>query len=173
MVSMLDCGSRWVAASVIVFLTVGCSQNTGKPETKLADGGPESKSSAPVNSSRTDTKTPSPSTGQDDKPIAAADFPRPENAEEPMHNADTSTILFHQQGTVADQVEFYTDQLGKLGWKKQASSEVADDMAFLDFTKGPLSITVTINPLRDGKITTIAQGNGLSVPADEDDGDME
>lgn len=81
--------------------------------------------------------------------------------------------MFHQPGTVEDQAKFYTEELGKLGWKKSPSSEIADGVGFLDFENGSLEITVTINPLRDGQITTIAQGSGMSVAEslDQDEGD--
>ena len=64
----------------------------------------------------------------------------------------------------------------KIGWKKQTSSEITDGVGWFDFKKGSLAITVTINPLREGMITTIVQGSGISVPKsleqndDDDDG---
>lgn len=182
----------WMA--LLVFLgamTVGCT-----PET--ADKADTEESSSPAASNKTaaapvkaekpgtmqtspseETKTSAPANKTDDspaEPIDAETFPKPDNAEEPMYTSDTSTILFHQKGTVEDQAKFYTEQLEKIGWKKQPSSEIADGVGFFDFKKGSLAITVTINPLREGMITTIAQGSGISVPEsleqndDDDDG---
>jgi hypothetical protein len=102
------------------------------------------------------------------EPIAAVSFPKPGAAEKPMYTADTSTVMFHQIGTVNEQVSFYDVEMKKLGWKKLETSEVADGVAFLDFAKGQLTIAVIVNP-RDDRITTIAQGSGISVPQSLED----
>ena len=181
-------GSCLSVLALLMVLTIGCSTESGgdKETTNNTDKSVDASDSKAPNSSDSANKlTADPSAdkgdGQDKtpaEPISAESFPKPENAETPMYTSDTNTILFHQEGTVDDQAKFYTEQLEKLGWKKDPSSEVSDGVAFLDFSKGSLSITLTINPLREGKITTIAQGNGLSVPesleqddAGEDGGD--
>lgn len=93
------------------------------------------------------------------EPIDAEKFPKPNGAEKPMYTSDTNTILFHQKGTVEEQAKFYTEELAKLGWKKESTSEISDGVGWFDFKKGSLAITVTINPGREnGSITTIAQG---------------
>ena len=161
----------WLAVGVLFgLLAFGCSQEKTKGgadktgtvvDSTKSKSAPEKKSPAAAND------------GIPAEPIAAEKFPRPENAEKPMYTSDTNTVMFHQPGNVDDQTKFYTEQLEKLGWKKSDSSEVSDGVAFLDFNKGSLSITVTINPLREGMITTIAQGSGLSVPASLEEGDMD
>ena len=177
----------WMA--LLVFsgaLAIGCSSETAdktqKPSTPDAAKKAAPDKTATAGTMKTspteETKTSAPSEEKDNtptQPIAAEQFPKPDNAEEPMYTSDTSTIMFHQKGTVEDQAKFYTEQLEKLGWKKQDSSEISDGVGFFDFKKGSLAITVTINPLREGMITTIAQGSGISVPEsleqDDDDDD--
>ncbi len=184
--------------ALIGLLTFGCSETdkvtqapdkeksvAPAPDTDLADSPvttPAEKLAAkdagitePIG---TQTSAPAKKEATPAEPIVATDFPMPEKAEKPMYTSETNTIMFHQEGTVEDQATYYTEELDKLGWTKEPSSEVSDGVAFLDFSKGDLKITVTINPLREGMFTTIAQGSGISVPealeADdefEDEGD--
>ena len=183
----------WMA--LLVFLgavTIGCNSETADNADKAEQSSSPaaSKKVAPVNSATAgtmktspseETKTSAPNEEKDNtpaEPIDAEKFPKPEGAEKPMYTSDTSTILFHQKGTVEEQAKFYTEELAKLGWKKESTSEIADGVGWFDFKKGSLAITVTINPGREGgNITTIAQGNGLSVPEsleqDYDDGDID
>jgi hypothetical protein len=176
----------WMA--LLVFLgavTIGCTSETAdiseKPSApdaskKAAPDKPATAGTMKTSPSE-ETKTSAPSEEKDNtpaEPIAAEKFPKPDGAEKPMYTSDTSTILFHQKGTVEEQAKFYTEELGKLGWKKESTSEIADGVGWFDFKKGSLAITVTINPGReDGNITTIAQGTGLSVPEslEQDDDD--
>lgn len=162
---------------LVACLMIGCSKKTGDEKTNTTNS---SKKTQDDDSKSDESNTSDKSSDGDAmkdtgplEPIAAEQFPKPANAEKPMYTSDTSTVMFHQEGTVDAQVTFYTDELEKLGWAKKDSSEVVDGVAFMDFEKGSLGITITINPLREGMITTIAQGNGLSVPAsleqDEDE----
>ncbi len=175
-------GPQSASVLAIIFLGTlsGCSQPTRGPQSNLE---PAEKEQASANAAqpaemqgaaklttdqnKADQNAAVPSASAE--PINAAEFPMPGAAEKPMYTADTNSILFHQEGTVEDQVKYYTDALQKLGWTKQDSSEIADGVAFLDFNKGSYSITVTINPGDEGLITTIAQGNGINVPQSLED----
>lgn len=188
--SKLRMNAGWVALALFG-LVCGCSpsdeiarqpSDSGLPISTQADADSKNAIEQPPAS-----RDASPANGQKDNPvgnensnsgspISAVDFPKPENAGKPMYLSETKTVMFHQPGTVEDQAKFYTGELGKLGWKKLPSSVIDDGTGFLDFKKGNLAITVTINPLRDGRITTIAKGSGISVPEsleqdDDENGD--
>ena len=88
-----------------------------------------------------------------------------------MFTAETNTLMFHQTGDVASQAEYYDAQLAKLGWNKNPSSEITDGVAFLDYSKNQLNLTITINPRQD-RITTMVQGSGIKVaPESEEESD--
>ncbi|MDB4533827.1 hypothetical protein N9242_03075 [Vicingaceae bacterium] len=150
---------------VVCVMACGCSD---KSATKSADDSGSDKSRTNKKTPANDTEKKATTNKEKDKtdvkaePISGEKFPRPDNAEKPMYTADTNTVLFHQVGSVADQAKYYEEQLGKLEWEKKDSSEIVDGVGYMDFTKGSLKITITINP-RDDKITTIAQGSGIIV----------
>ena len=136
---------------ILSFLTFGCSQdsteNTAKSDsqsskstastTKPAAPEPVTPAASAKKAVDEDAKDATPA-----EPIAAENFPKPDNAEKPMYTSETSTVMFHQEGTVENQVKFYTEQLEKLRWKKAPTSEVVDGVAFLDFGRGDLVITM-------------------------------
>jgi len=163
-----------------ISLAVGCYGESVESEPKKIGGKDSGKKDNDPNDGGVSPKggeagemTGDDSESVDATPIAAKDFPMPTGAGEPMLNPDTSTLMFHQEVKLNEQVKFYEDNLGKLGWKKQDSSEVADGVAFLDFKKGKLTISVTINPTSSGSksLTTIAQGDGIQIPQSDDQDD--
>ena len=104
------------------------------------------------------------------EPIGLKDFPKPEGTEVTMTTADTRTIMMRGPNEFDAHRKFYETKLGELGWtKNDAKSEVVEGIGFLEFEKGKLSITITLNPARDGKAMTIfAQGTGVSVPEENE-----
>lgn len=154
----------------VTLLLTGCGDDSTESDTTSQAAGSGSKTSPQADAPETSGTTTAAATNEKAEPIQAADFPKPEGAGESIMTADTSTVMFHMEGNVDTLVDFYTAELEKLGWKKDPGSEIADGVAFLDFTKGKLSITVTLNP-GDTSVTTIAQGSGIHVPETADDGD--
>lgn len=93
--------------------------------------------------------------------IVAEDLPLPEGAK-PFYTADTSSIVYHMPGDVATEARFHTDSLSRLGWTRKPTSEVEEDVAFIDFQKGNLGITVTVTT-RGDRVSTVIQGTGVFV----------
>ncbi len=105
------------------------------------------------------------------EPLTLETFPMPAGTSLVMTNADVRSMMLRGPNTLDDYVQFFESKLPELGWKKdEQQSEIVESVGFLDFTKGELRFTLTLNPDNDGETMAItAVGPGISVPEDEED----
>ncbi len=104
------------------------------------------------------------------EPLTMDTVPMPEGAKLVMTARDTRTIMLRGANDLEKVKHHFETRLGKLGWQKDlANSEVVDGVGFLEFKKGDLKVTVTLNPDSDGQtMAYILQGSGIDAPEEED-----